>query len=41
MPNDISSFIERCSVYMGGVLVQNGFQGYNVLKHAKVGTARF
>lgn len=37
MPNDVSSFIERCSVYMGGVLVQNGFQGYNVLKHAKAG----
>jgi hypothetical protein len=35
MPNDVSSFIERCSVYMGGVLVQNGFQGYNVLKHCK------
>ena len=35
MPNDVSSFIERCSVFMGGVLVQNGFQGYNVLKHAK------
>lgn len=35
MPNDVSSFIERCSVYMGGVLVQNGFQGYNTLKHAK------
>ncbi len=35
MPNDVSSFIERCSVYMGGVLVQNGFQGYNVLKHVK------
>jgi len=35
MPNDVSSFIERCSVYMGGVLVQNGFQGYNVLRHAK------
>lgn len=35
MPNDVSSFIERCSVYMGGVLVQNGFQGYNVLKHSK------
>ena len=35
MPNDVNSFIERCSVYMGGVLVQNGFQGYNVLKHAK------
>jgi hypothetical protein len=35
MPNDVSSFIERCSVYMGGVLVQNAFQGYNVLKHTK------
>jgi hypothetical protein len=35
MPNDVSSYIERCSIYMGGVLVQNGFQGYNVLKHAK------
>ena len=35
MPNDVSSYVERCSVYMGGVLVQNGFQGYNVLKHAK------
>jgi len=37
MPNDVSSFIERCSVYMGGVLVGNGFQGYNVLKHCKRG----
>lgn len=37
MPNDVSSFIERCSIYMGGVLVQNGFQGYNVLTHAKAG----
>ena len=35
LPNDVSSFIERCSVYMGGVLVQNGFQGYNTLAHAK------
>lgn len=35
MPNDVSSFIERVSVYMGGVLVQNGFQGYNTLVHAK------
>jgi hypothetical protein len=30
-----SSFIERMSVYMGGVLVGNGFQGYNALCHAK------
>jgi len=37
VPNDVSSFIERASIYMGGVLVQNGFQGYNVLKHAKAG----
>tara|TARA_R100000951_G_scaffold68785_1_gene57935 strand:+ start:195 stop:1592 length:1398 start_codon:yes stop_codon:yes gene_type:complete len=35
MANDVSSFIERCSVYMGGVLVQNGFSGYHVLKHCK------
>jgi hypothetical protein len=35
MPNDVSSFIERCAVYMGGVLVQNSFQGYNVLTHCK------
>ena len=35
MPNDVSSFIERCSVYMGGVLVQNGFSGYNILTHTK------
>ncbi len=35
MANDVSSFLERCSVYMGGVLVQNGFQGYNTLVHAK------
>ena len=35
MPNDVSSFIERVSIYMGGVLVQNGFQGYNSLVHAK------
>ena len=35
MPNDVSSFIERVAVYMGGVLVQNSFQGYNTLVHAK------
>lgn len=35
LPNDISSLIERVSIYMGGVLVQQGFQGYNTLKHAK------
>ena len=35
LPNDISSLIERVAVYMGGVLVQNNFQHYNVLKHAK------
>jgi hypothetical protein len=35
MPNDVSSFIERVSIYMGGVLVQNGFQGYNTLVHGK------
>ena len=35
VPNDVASFIERVSIYAGGVLVQNGFQGYNVLTHAK------
>ena len=35
LPNDISSLIERVAIYMGGVLVQNNFQHYNVLKHAK------
>jgi hypothetical protein len=34
-PPDTSSFIERCSVYVGGVLVANGFNGYNTLVHAK------
>ena len=37
MPNDVSSFIDRVSVYAGGVLVSNNFQGYNVLRHAKAG----
>ena len=35
LPNDISSLIERVSVYIGGVLVANGFNGYNTLVHAK------
>ncbi len=35
LPADVSSFIERISVYMGGVLVGNGHQGYNTLVHAK------
>jgi len=35
IPNDCSSFIERCSIYIGGVLVANGFNGYNTLVHAK------
>jgi hypothetical protein len=35
LPNDISSLVERVAVYMGGVLVQNNFQHYNVLKHTK------
>ena len=35
IPPDTSSFIERCSVYVGGVLVANGFNGYNTLVHAK------
>lgn len=37
IPNDVSSFIDRVSVYAGGVLVSNNFQGYNVLRHAKAG----
>jgi len=35
LPNDISSLIERVSVYVGGVLVANGFNGYNTFVHAK------
>ena len=35
LPNDISSLIERVAVYMGGTLVQNNFQSYNLLCHAK------
>jgi hypothetical protein len=35
LPPDFSSLIERCSVYVGGVLVANGFNGYNTLVHAK------
>ena len=35
LPNDLSSLIERVSVYIGGVLVANGFNGYNTLVHAK------
>jgi len=35
LPNKIDSLIERVAVYMGGVLVQNNFNKYNVLRHAK------
>ena len=35
LPNDISSLIERVAIYIGGTLVQNNFQGYNLLCHAK------
>lgn len=35
IPPDTSSFLERVSVYVGGVLVANGFNGYNTLVHAK------
>jgi hypothetical protein len=35
LPNKIDSLIERVAVYMGGVLVQNSFQSYNLLRHAK------
>ncbi len=35
LPNDISSLIERVAVYMGGTLVQNSFNQYHTLVHAK------
>jgi hypothetical protein len=35
LPPDFSSLIERVSVYVGGVLVANGFNGYNTLVHTK------
>ena len=35
LPNKIDSLIERVAIYMGGVLVQNNFNHYNVLRHAK------
>ena len=35
LPNKIDSLISRVAVYMGGVLVQNNFNNYNVLRHAK------
>jgi hypothetical protein len=35
LPNKIDSLIERVAIYMGGVLVQNNFNRYNVLRHAK------
>lgn len=35
VPDDVSSLIDRIAIYAGGVLIQNGFQGYNSLIHAK------
>ena len=35
LPNKIDSLIERVSIYMGGTLVQNNFQSYNLLRHVK------
>jgi hypothetical protein len=35
LPNKIDSLIERIAVYMGGVLVGNNHNKYNVLRHAK------
>lgn len=35
LPNKIDSLVERVAIYMGGVLVQNNFQSYNLLRHAK------
>lgn len=35
LPNNISSLIASVAVYMGGTLVQNSFNQYNTLVHAK------
>jgi hypothetical protein len=35
LPNKTDSFIERVSVSCGGVMIQNSFSSYNLLRHAK------
>ena len=35
LPNKFDSLISRVAVYMGGVLVQNNFNDYHLLRHAK------
>ena len=35
LPNKTDSLIERVSVSVGGVMVQNSFSSYNLLRHAK------
>ena len=35
LPDDTRSFIERMTIYAGGVQIQNGHNAYNVLVHAK------
>ncbi len=35
LPNGIYKLIERVAIYMGGTLVQNNFQGYNLYQTAK------
>ena len=39
LTNNLSSSIDRMSIYIGGILVQNGFQQYNTLVHAKAALA--
>lgn len=33
MPAKMTSFVDRVAVYVGGVMIQNGYSGYNVLSH--------
>ena len=35
LPNKIDSLIENVSIYAGGVLIQNNFAQYNLLRHVK------
>lgn len=35
IPSKTSSFVERCSLYMGGIQVQSGSNAYGLLCHAK------
>ena len=35
LPNGVDKLIERVAIYAGGTLIQNNFNGYNVLRAAK------